>query len=328
MLDRLPPELVDHVLASISPKWSRKTLLACCLVESSISVRAFALLWRDLGWGDSQNANLLAVLEDQRTHGTRVRSLRVYGQNLLPFVKQMPRLKELSLTVCHGADVEAVAEAVPELETLRLMTTWSLALRPSLSFPALTSFTVENVDLPPSIFTPSVFPSLRTFSYSGPEKKHTPEAYSTIFPPGPGSLIQQLDMLQLDIQAVLDYGNQGASPRGSSPRAPPAAAFNGVADDDDNVDGQEDVEVNEYYLGVVRHLVHLVEQASLASLHLPHMPTDLVSARKTIKRLLETCEKKGVEVVYFDQKQEPEDSFSWPFWRYAKQLKARRVEGV
>ncbi|GAA5861574.1 hypothetical protein JCM8547_008078 [Rhodosporidiobolus lusitaniae] len=354
MLDRLPPELVDHVLAfippMIPPKWSRNTLLACCLVDKSISERAFALLWRDLGWPDGQNAKLLAVLEDERTamRGTLVRSLRVYGKNPHPLVKRMPRLKELSLEVCPGGvDLGAVAKAVPELKTLRLRISGPLAIHPSLSFLALTCLTISGTNFPASFLTPAVLPSLRALAYCRSLKVHPRDCYSTLFPLDPGSLLHQLDMFQVPIREVVDglpspylqlfvptlvtvnldgIENIEAHHLARHLRFElPAEALEAWLDVDIEGVREEWEDYDEYCAGGVRHLVHLVEQASLSSLHIPRIPPKLVSTSKTFGRLLETCEKKGVEVVYFDQMEEREGSFSWSFWRYAKQLKARQM---
>ncbi|GAA5861532.1 hypothetical protein JCM8547_008063 [Rhodosporidiobolus lusitaniae] len=283
----------------IPPKWSRNTLLACCLVYKSISERAGALLWRHVDCWDRASAEpVLAVHKYGRStsRAALIRSLHVDFIDPLPLLACVPRLKELALGMYSGKiDLPAVAKAVPV----------------------------------------AAYPF---------------EFYSALFPLDPGSLIHQLDIFQLHTRNVVTC----LPP--SFLRFPvptlvtvnhdwfwdiepdhlaahlqvhlPVAVANDGDGDEDNGYVEELVDADGRCARDVRHLVRLVQQASLSSLHIPYLRPELVRTSEAFEGLLETCDKKSVEVVYFNPEEEEEDGFSWSFWRYAKKLKARRAVRV
>jgi hypothetical protein len=104
MLDKLPLELLDHVLDLLPPSSTDKgarertdTLLACCLVSKRVYERALPVLWRAIRLeSEEQVSELLALVEaeSEKDLTSGVRSLVVTEDDeeyLMP-LKDAPRL--------------------------------------------------------------------------------------------------------------------------------------------------------------------------------------------------------------------------------------------
>jgi hypothetical protein len=72
MLDKLPLELLDHVLELLPPpstiKGARertKTLLSCCLVSKRVYERALPVLWRDIRLESEEQVRMMVTVVEQ-----------------------------------------------------------------------------------------------------------------------------------------------------------------------------------------------------------------------------------------------------------------------
>ncbi|GAA5873751.1 hypothetical protein JCM8547_005939 [Rhodosporidiobolus lusitaniae] len=234
MLDRLPPELVDHILDLLIPSPATVdgahertiALRAFCLVLKAVRDRAEPLLWRDvaiLSWDQGDRALLRFEDADEGTRErlSKTRSLRIgvegqlfYVEEIFGFLAFFPSLRELRME-CEGLlDMGEVARSVPNLETLTL--NWAMKLFSSTSFvlPSLTNLSLDRTDMFPSFATnlfasfTSALPSFRAFAFSPRDESTDSRSNDILFDShSPGFLGRRstLDMLQLHLEDVEQF---------------------------------------------------------------------------------------------------------------------------
>jgi hypothetical protein len=133
MLDRLPLELLDHVLdllplpsTPVSASERSRALYTCCLVSKRVSERAFPLLRRDLPLQTATEFfSFVAHLDssDGATWRRTIRSLQVrwgfyqsHRYSILGVLERFPQLREVYLLTEQGVDLAVLHTAAPSTQ--------------------------------------------------------------------------------------------------------------------------------------------------------------------------------------------------------------------
>jgi hypothetical protein len=132
MLDRLPLELLDHVLdllplpsTPVSASERSRALYTCCLVSKRVSERAFPLLRRDLPLQTStESFSFVANLDsgDGATWRRAIRSLQIrWGSphtqhTIFSVLERFPQLREVYLLTEQGVDLTVLHTAAPSTQ--------------------------------------------------------------------------------------------------------------------------------------------------------------------------------------------------------------------
>ncbi|GAA5855779.1 hypothetical protein JCM8547_000353 [Rhodosporidiobolus lusitaniae] len=365
MLDRLPPELVDHILdllpspAKLDGVHERTIALrACCVVSKALRDRAESLLWRDvaiLRWDQADRA--LLRFKDannetkERLSGTR--SLRLGVEDQLFHVDETfdilafsPGLRELRLECQGDLDMSLLANSVSNLEILALNRSITLRSSASFVFPYLTNLSLNRTDLLPSFATnifatfTSALPSLRALAISPNHEPTEPHIYEILFDAKSPAFLGRrstLDMLQLHLKDITEFSkpvfysevptvitvtnNSLASQRMRellSECAPSHVRYYHSPSAPTRLDI--------FAEGLMRLLLLVHVPSRPKSLHVPSClrpePSERIAEPQDA--LFAACERKGVEVVWYDLEEEDEREVSPSFWRYAMGIKAEK----
>ncbi|GAA5866737.1 hypothetical protein JCM8547_002743 [Rhodosporidiobolus lusitaniae] len=340
MLDRLPPELVNHILDFLPPPPAAgraDTLRALCIVSRQMYHLALPQLWREmlLGW-TSQAVVLRRILADPTVNHTReaVRTVTVCGRGtgvdvpaVLPLFAHFPSLEKLVVRWCSTLNLEELQKSAPGLQFLTLMSIEFLdPLPPNFSFPSLTSLSLNDIDLPPSEYrtflSSASLPNLRALSYTSSESLSHP-ANAAVFSLFTGPFVEQLDALQLTARDALFF------PPGLLYLSTPTLLTARIADLSSRAPTSLTLHLrllDRLLEGrTLQRLVRLIKNAHLSSLHLPADSSWVSEAPGgTVPALSEACVEKGVELRWYSSGGEEEHEVSQAFWRYAKEFKARQ----
>ncbi|GAA5916643.1 hypothetical protein JCM6882_001567 [Rhodosporidiobolus microsporus] len=184
MLDRLPTELVAHVLSFVDPPSAYRltkptSLYACCLVSKRVKEVAQPLLWRavSVNWlGD------LEAVEPQATSTGLMRYARILDVDrsackvfeLEALVQSLTGLREIRVRCFEDASDDAVDAVLPSLTHLRRIAFDSvdfLEIREPLAFPSLFSLSLHDVFTSRAflerLLVPQQLPQLRILSLGG-----------------------------------------------------------------------------------------------------------------------------------------------------------------
>jgi hypothetical protein len=133
MLDKLPLELLDHVLDHLPPPWTTKsarerteTLLSCCLVSKRVYERSLPVLWRDIRLESEERFSAMVFLSGSDVSVNLRRSAKaliVGGEAYivpgavtasLRLVELFPAL-ELSASFSGAIDLKFLATSLPSM---------------------------------------------------------------------------------------------------------------------------------------------------------------------------------------------------------------------
>ncbi|GAA6035770.1 hypothetical protein JCM8097_005692 [Rhodosporidiobolus ruineniae] len=207
MLDRLPPELLHHILDSIDPldRIEREDALCrCSLVSKTLCTAARPLLWRDLAPLGPEMPLLLDGVRNNPALASLVRRI-TYNDNCDPIVDVLDTFTQLEVvklafmrfdaTVVREAEWERL-----ELDTLVVSGAEITAPPSSLTFSSLSTLVIDNFRATPDtlarLLRPAVLPFVRALSLDGSYRLN-----SLAFPDLPLPLLSNLEVLQVP----LDY---------------------------------------------------------------------------------------------------------------------------
>ncbi|GAA5866719.1 hypothetical protein JCM8547_002735 [Rhodosporidiobolus lusitaniae] len=351
MLDRLPPELVDHVLDLLPqpPAAERAdTLRACCLVSKRLRDIALPTLWRHVELnGDEQERAFVERVEDATTEHLlgEITSMTLFGHSGIvePLLERFPALGKLTWDVSVGGlDLSSWGGWACYLMTLSLSDAYLSTLTP-FTFPSLTSLSLSRVQLPlslmPTIWSSTTFPSLRALSYSPPfaVTPVLPLFLSYISPP----FSDQLDLVQIPYED----GEHFAAGYGLAlPSAVPTLITLSSSFLETDPDAQE-ASVTTLADSEARHLRLVLDedesveqttnllQASeqvfrrSSSCQSFVLPTSVrrVGVSPSLSCFLEACATRSVDVIWANGELEDEHEVSPAFWRYVREIKAKQV---
>ncbi|BGP15371.1 hypothetical protein JCM10213_001437 [Rhodosporidiobolus nylandii] len=355
MLDRLPPELLDHLLQLAAPPSStldediersrRTTLRACALVCRHVSGVAQRLLWKDLALvAERDVAKVQQALQDeddrQRAKSTRTvfvdRKADFGGlEALLP---HLVGLLELSINRWYDEEQLSVA-ALASLANLRALETHGLTLKGDWAgarFPSLVRLRLDGVylhaDAFPLVFRQDAFPALRALELSCLYIQDDEEPAAG-FPTLPLPFLAQLDMVSLyvgDLDVLPPSIFSSSTPvvlevtsfRLQSPQLAASVAAvqpRHIALRSVNSKYPETSATLQQSLSALVRLCSLPSR--LSSLHLPSSLRDILPDATTFHQLEQACKQHGVELLWYAG---DSDDLFFHFWGYAKTLKAAR----
>ncbi|GAA5906416.1 hypothetical protein JCM6882_004430 [Rhodosporidiobolus microsporus] len=218
MLDRLPTELVAHILSFVDPPspfhlTKPSSLHACCLVSKRIKVLAQPLLWRVLVL--KEKADFEAVKREAGASGLgkQARVLEVKGSacqavRVAEVLILVPKLVELRLEsfVCDIDAPNEVDELLPHLAHLNRLafelTDFPSALTAPV-FPHLVSLALRDVfvqqELILDLLQPFHVPALRTLQLANLYDPGPPDHFLPVLP---RELLDQVSVLHLDISEL------------------------------------------------------------------------------------------------------------------------------
>ncbi|BGP15343.1 hypothetical protein JCM10213_003432 [Rhodosporidiobolus nylandii] len=349
MLDRLPPELLDHVFRLIQwPSFQgneRETTLAqCCLVDKRCHQYAQPMLWRDVHLDSDREVDFFATAlcgePGEHLEGL-VRSMVLNCQEdwsaALEFLPWLSNLVELTLVCDVLTHEDPPLETFPELRGLKRLNLHNIQIgnfHPG-SFPAVTTLYMANCIIIDSdgqpasyVLDAAAFPSLRTLSIRelGSTSSEGASPYKIIAP----DILQQLDAFEVS----LDWHSGDLPPDYPSPSLPAI------------------LEVGALDLACAREID--IAKAGLRRLHFAHQPQDVGNGTATVRAallrlasllpssppllslhlatslrlptnsdalsaLVKACKERGTEVVWFDK----EGEFLPIFAQYMRGVRAR-----
>ncbi|BGP15447.1 hypothetical protein JCM10213_005137 [Rhodosporidiobolus nylandii] len=346
MLDRLLPELLDHVLSlavsGAGAKERNETLRACSLVSRAVSARAVPLLWRVIELRQNKQALALeAVIRDKSftelSQATRGLVLDGRGdfklEKAMPLLRRFSRLKNISLSIFHEDKVDgAELERFPGLRRLDLHSVLLLDLPFRLA--GLVELAISSVEMNSSsltsILSPSSFPVLRALAVS--ECFDPTSEDSHFIPLVPPAMLEQLDMLQIGT-TLPSY----LPPKLEDYTTPVLftlvwsfmADFHTVKEFDEHPVRHLRLvsdSLKRPGKGTLYQALHLLTFGlpMLSSLHLPaflQQPDESAAYIMFLKQVLEDSTRMGIEVLWHDDGHK-QHTISPDFWAYAKELKA------
>ncbi|GAA5900809.1 hypothetical protein JCM6882_007670 [Rhodosporidiobolus microsporus] len=218
MLDRLPPELIDHILllavepepraTSTGSTGRQSTLKACSLVCRALRQRAQPMLWRVVRlWTRRQAANLEAAIAGDHGFTTRTEHLQLQCENdmyiarTMVFLPLFPNLVTLSLSLLEDEEVNVYAlAALPHLRVLEIHRATikdavSDVVSPHLVELSLSHISVYRVATLTPLFQQSTLPALKALSLC--RLLDTAATSPYFLPRLPSPLTDQLDILVL-----------------------------------------------------------------------------------------------------------------------------------
>ncbi|GAA5914050.1 hypothetical protein JCM6882_001833 [Rhodosporidiobolus microsporus] len=355
MLDRLPPELLDHILELAVPPAStlneakprEETLRQCSLVSQAVRERAQALLWRDVVVRiPAQAARLLQLVKEGD-----VGDLRRATKSVQWLFKAPPRYDQIEEVVQLSSGLqhlELVFSSVPvaveqfgakTVASLTTLSLWNASLLPEpttfLPFPRLSTLEFEGVYMCPAamskLLTPTALPSLRALFLGQFDQDGDP-----VFPKLAPAFVSRLE----DFQLTFSPGLAPPIPPSTFEFAPPAALIVEISDLEsllEHIAADPDFTLPPHlffdtFYGVrttdngprfsILTSVVLAYPTPLQSIHLPISLLLSQAFHVYLEDLLSLCDKRSIDVVWRQEEQAFCMSFSQTFRRYARRLKA------
>ncbi|BGP15365.1 hypothetical protein JCM10213_001443 [Rhodosporidiobolus nylandii] len=361
MLDRLPPELLDKVLELAAPVQPIETygrnavdhkpiVCACSLVCRAVRERAQPLLWRRFEPVHLGRISQLASLGQTRlleldTYVSDAKLNGAFLQQPLPldFLSSFSRLDTLHLSTLVGAaplDLEKLAIT----SHLRRLFLERVDIKPvirPITFPTLEVLSMSECAMlaqtSAALFVTATFPSLRAFAWMN--LKH-PGTEDHFFPSLSPAFISQLDMMQMYSNVLRD-----GVPTSTFLHGTPILLSVPVTDLTTDawlapLHRLPNLRVRLAHLELASVGLFLLMQGSvsanlvkLVSGSNPPRAVQVLRAMQASARnrnsmmgkLVEACERNGVEMLWHDEGEENDVHVSPSFWQYAKELKAAQA---
>ncbi|GAA5911414.1 hypothetical protein JCM6882_004995 [Rhodosporidiobolus microsporus] len=213
MLDRLPTELVAHILSFVDPpspyRLTKPTsLYACCLVSKRVKEVAQPLLWRTVS---ADRLGDYEAIKPEATSTGLLRYTRVLEVNrtacdaekLEELVQSLTGLREIRLRNHHNVTGNAVDTVLPHFTHLRRITLVEvdfLEIRQTLTFPTLFSLSLDGIYTTSAfldaLLVPQNLPQLRILSLWTPGTS-TGGDVQPFLPSLDVAFCDQLDVLRL-----------------------------------------------------------------------------------------------------------------------------------
>ncbi|BGP15449.1 hypothetical protein JCM10213_005135 [Rhodosporidiobolus nylandii] len=355
MLDRLPIELLEHVLRQLDPpqRWTltkdrQTTLRACSLVSRRMREVAEPMLWEAAFVTQWEHIGPLASEARTDDKGRRVRKLVARGdgfeiEEVVELLYALPSLREVSLDWLEQdpylLNLLSGAQHV-RLERLTVMSYTAPV------FPALTTLSLVNLGISPSflytILRPSLFPALRALCLLELWTPH--ESDLPVCPAVPDNLVEQLEVLQVGCddpydenlsrypQKVLFSTNVAKSVKLSGlPILPHIRHLHLRPFLVEDFGGHRDISLAEG-LDAFSSILPSLPRLQTVTLPRPPLPTAChayeVQLARSAKRGLETirraCEEKKVEVLFDPAEEASIPGLSEVFWECAKRRREEK----
>ncbi|GAA5869531.1 hypothetical protein JCM8547_001516 [Rhodosporidiobolus lusitaniae] len=344
MLDRLPPELIDHILLLAIPSLIPWPLDQDADAERRRILRTFCLvshILRDQALDGCSLAEQVRVLDVRRLDGMH---------ELEGLLRRVEGVQEVVFSGWRNARLSGLA-ALPDLSTLSFLGV-QFSWKPTFRLSSLVQLNLKNGRFPPdyssTLFATSALPSLRVLAV-GICTSSTEQFIPSLSP----SFLSQLDMVQM--HATPSALNTVTLPPVYCDSPTPVLFTNPW---EPSPTGHELLHLQTLRPRHLRILsmslwsfvanthaantlltdlstfLHLPPSSSSSPLLSLHLPSFLQSINTTttpvtyglLQKVLKRCEEGKVEVVWYEEGYEERWMISKGFWRWAKGWKERRRE--